>query len=72
MPLLRVRETLWCRNCQSQTLHIGASPNHLLHFALSVLTVGLWLPFWIWISLTQDIPRCIDCGGRFSGPQDDE
>ena len=61
-----LREKLWCNVCQDETLHVGKSPNHPLHLVLSLLTVGLWIPFWIWISLTQDVPKCMDCGTVFS------
>lgn len=27
----------------------GSRVNHLLHFALTVITCGAWLPFWVLI-----------------------
>jgi hypothetical protein len=29
----------------------GGGPNHLLHFVLTVLTAGLWLPIWILVAI---------------------
>lgn len=31
----------------------GKPCNHVLHAVLSIFTVGLWLPFWLLIGLTQ-------------------
>ena len=57
---------LWCLKCQKETLHIQKSPSHRLHFFLSLATFGLWIIPWIWISLTQDCPRCSECGSSFT------
>jgi hypothetical protein len=35
----------------------GKPPNHILHALLSIFTVGLWLPFWLLIGLTQKETR---------------
>jgi hypothetical protein len=31
--------------------------NHVLHLILSVLTVGIWIPFWILITVSHSIER---------------
>lgn len=59
-------ERLWCRSCQSETLHIQKPPNHPLHFLLALATFGAWVIPWIWLSLKQDRPRCQECGTHFS------
>lgn len=30
----------------------GKRPNHILHLILSIVTVGLWLPVWFFITVT--------------------
>ena len=38
----------YCPVCERQVMATGTTPNHLLHFFLSLFTAGLWLPVWIW------------------------
>ncbi len=62
----QTHETLWCRHCESETPHIQKPPNHLLHFLLTLATLGIWVIPWIYLSLKQDRPRCQDCGALYS------
>jgi hypothetical protein len=62
----QMQEMLWCRSCRSETLHIQKPPNHLLHFLLTLATLGVWVIPWIYLSFKQDRPRCQDCGAFFS------
>ena len=39
------------------------SPSHVLHFALSLFTVGLWLPIWIFVALSGK-RHCQACGNN--------
>lgn len=32
-------------------------PNHILHLLLSLITVGIWLPIWLLVSLNDAIER---------------
>jgi hypothetical protein len=53
-----------------QTAHVVVSgPNHALHFVLTLLTCGLWLPIWLLIALDnkQQVTR-IDAEGRIIQP----
>lgn len=36
----------YCPNCQRVTLGRKETPNHLLHFLITVLTCGLWIFAW--------------------------
>ena len=42
------------------------TPNHLLHFLLTILTSGLWLAFWIGVIITYSFLKpgwqCAECG----------
>jgi cytochrome c biogenesis protein CcdA len=31
--------------------------NHILHLILSIITLGLWTPFWIIVTLSHSIER---------------
>jgi hypothetical protein len=35
----------------------GHRPNHVLHLLLTVFTLGLWLPVWLLLSITQKEQR---------------
>ena len=35
----------------------GRRPNHVLHLLLSIVTLGLWLPVWAILALTQGEKR---------------
>ena len=40
------RSAGWCFSCGRQTVMVKPRVNHLLHLALSVVTLGLWLIVW--------------------------
>ncbi|MBL6748136.1 MAG: hypothetical protein ISP85_04030, partial [Candidatus Poseidonia sp.] len=49
--------------CESNTLAVGTTPNHVLHLVLTVLTVGLWGIVWILIALGKTGGyKCSKCG----------
>jgi len=35
----------------------GHRPNHVLHLLLSVFTLGLWIPVWILLAITNRVQR---------------
>lgn len=43
-----------------------AGTNHILHLILTVLTLGLWLIPWMFVSVKIGGWRCTQCGGRGS------
>jgi len=53
-----------CRSCGVPTLHVYDQPSHLLHFFLSLLTLGLWLPIWLLVSVVRRPPACTRCGKK--------
>jgi len=63
------RVTLRCRFCKKDTMHIHKEINHILHFFLSIITVGLWLTIWIILivigifrSANHTTTQCTICG----------
>jgi hypothetical protein len=55
----------FCSHCQKQTMAQGTKPNHILHLILSILTLGLWLPIWLLITIGKvGGYRCTSCGNR--------
>ena len=35
----------------------GSKPNHILHLILSIVTLGLWIPVWILLTITSKVKR---------------
>lgn len=57
--------TAHCKNCQSETIHERPSTSHVLHLLLSVITVGLWIPVWILVALSNSNQGlCLTCGRK--------
>lgn len=55
--------SFFCPHCQQQRLFQSTPINHTPHILAVVFLCGLWLPFWILISLShQDVWRCAFCG----------
>ncbi len=54
----------YCSHCQKNVMALGKTPNHLLHFFLSLFTC-VWVIVWILIA-TGSIGgyRCSQCGTR--------
>lgn len=54
-----------CKACQKPTLHVGPQTSHLLHLVLSVITVGVWLPVWVIVELSNSTQvACTQCGRK--------
>ena len=52
-----------CWHCKTEVLAQKNTPNHILHLILSIVTLGLWLPVWLIISLVNiGGYRCPECG----------
>lgn len=56
------QDMIRCKKCGRRTLHIQNRPSHLLHLVLAVLTFGLWIIPWSWITLAAGSPKCTECG----------
>ena len=54
----------YCKVCDKNVLVWRKGTNHILHLILSLLTLGLWLPVWIFISIKIGGWKCSTCGVR--------
>lgn len=54
--------TGFCKGCNKQMLIRRKGTNHILHFLLTIFTVGLWLIIWILASIKIGGWRCSQCG----------
>ena len=52
----------FCTNCNKYVLVRGATPNHILHLLLTLVTCGLWSISWILLSIAPVVWRCSQCG----------
>jgi len=55
----------YCKKCSQKVLICCPVPFDHLHLALSILTFGLWLPVWIFLSIRTC--QCTQCMSRISG-----
>ena len=56
----------WCPTCHRHTLHVRHRTSEGWGCLLTVLTMGLWLPVWLLMSLCSTFTgyRCQTCGRR--------
>ena len=55
----------FCNNCNKDILAVGSKPNHILHFILTICTLGVWGLVWILMSIGKiGGYRCSECGGK--------
>jgi len=55
----------YCNHCKKDVMATGTSPNHLLHFFLTIFTFGLWIIVWILVSVGKiGGYRCTECGSK--------
>lgn len=58
------RRGKFCRLCGKQTLAVRPGTNHVLHLLLSIVTLGIWLPVWLGLSIKFGGWKCSQCGSR--------
>ena len=55
----------YCAHCQKNTMATGTTPNHILHFILTLVTFGLWSIVWILVTVGKiGGYRCTQCGSK--------
>ena len=59
----------YCQSCGKVTLHAKEGISNLLHLVLSIVTVGLWIPVWIFLGMKSagSRSRCQVCGTKSTG-----
>lgn len=53
-----------CKACNGNVLAERKGTNHLLHFFLSLFTLGFWVIIWILHSIKIGGWKCPKCGSR--------
>jgi ribosomal protein L37E len=52
-----------CKECGKRTLHVHRRTLHMDHALICVVTLGLWLPAWLLLTLNNNSHgRCTRCG----------
>ncbi len=54
--------SMYCPTCAKEVAADVPRANHILHFLLTLLTCGLWLPVWFLCALLPGKKRCRQCG----------
>lgn len=52
---------MWCPQCNEYRRATNPSVTHVLHAALSVVTLGIWLLAWMWAQGGRNF-HCDSCG----------
>lgn len=54
----------FCKHCDKMTMHIRPATSHILHLLLSVVTMGIWVPVWLLIGISNSMEKgkCSVCG----------
>lgn len=63
-----VQKRMLCKTCGDYRLATKAGTSHVFHLIVSVLTLGLWIPFWFLACVSNALTpfRCTVCGkGKF-------
>ncbi len=55
-----------CDNCGEEVMVVCQRPRPLLHFALTLLSAGLWLTVWLAIRWSSHPCICCSCGRGLS------
>ena len=53
-----------CRECNERVVVFRKGTNHILHFLLTCVTLGWWVPIWILTSIKFGGWRCEKCGSK--------
>ncbi len=59
------KTTYYCSTCQKQVTWHFQPVNHLKQALLSLVTVGLWLPMWLGLTLVK-VKYCDKCQSPLS------
>ncbi len=59
-----ISKSYQCSTCQRPTLHQRPNAAHLIHFILTLITCGGWLPIWLIAGINKAMYpyRCQSCG----------
>lgn len=55
----------FCNHCNKNVMATGTTPNHILHFFLTIFTLGTWGVVWFLLSIGKiGGYRCVECGSK--------
>ena len=57
----------FCKYCNEQVKTQRESPNHILHFLITILTCGFWVVIWFLLCLQFGGWNCSNCGQKIDG-----
>ncbi len=60
----------YCKHCDKKVMLQRPGSNHILHLIFSIITLGIWIPIWILISIQIGGWLCKDCGSPASAGGD--
>lgn len=53
----------YCKTCKKQTTHLQPATSHVLHFLMSLVTMGIWIIAWFLIGQSNASQKtCNQCG----------
>ena len=59
--------TAYCKHCDDNVKTIRKTPSHLFHLIMSIVTCGVWLIVWFFVSWGHEPWRCSQCGKPVAG-----
>src|SRR5262249_15776603 len=65
VPMVYSDKLARCEKCEQERTFRQHRPAHLLHFVMSIITAGLWLPVWLLATVFPGSYRCRTCGSKF-------
>lgn len=54
----------FCKDCNRNVVKKRKGTNHVLHFLITVLTIGIWVVVWILLTIKFGGWYCSICGGK--------
>lgn len=54
----------YCPHCLRNGPAVNGGANNAVHFILTILTVGFWIPVWLLFALCGGSYQCQQCGSR--------
>lgn len=63
------QEVSFCPTCNRMMVHLHQEPSQLAHLLLVLMTLGFWLPGWLFLMWKSRTGQCTGCGERHFVPK---
>jgi len=64
---MRRLKSKYCSICKRHSLHIGRPTKHLFHLVTAIMTIGLWIPIWLFLTIRRIFQyQCVECINRLN------